>query len=336
MGNRTKLAAVVICMAVLFTLAFSEGGLRAYVRELKQGAETASAKPRKPAALPEAELAGLRERIAAEAEQHRVAPIDARIDRIWKAIPGYNGIEVDAQATFDRTVATGALSPIQFVYKEVPPKISLQSLGTYPVYRGNPEKKMAAIMINVAWGEEYLPSMLESLAKENVKATFFLDGSWLNKNGETAKRIQAEGHEMSNHAYSHPNMSELGKQAAYEQISKTEALLKSTLGASNRWFAPPSGDFNQTTLQVAAEQGLMTVLWTVDTIDWQKPPPETILRRVANKLTPGALILMHPTASSRDALPGIIRYVKEQGYALGTVSDTLSPSRIPSSVEPNL
>ena len=65
---------------------------------------------------------------------------------------------------------------------------------------------MVSFMINVAWGNEYLPSMLETLRKENVHATFFLDGSWLKKNVEIAKKIQSEGHELSNHAYSHKDM----------------------------------------------------------------------------------------------------------------------------------
>lgn len=139
---------------------------------------------------------------------------------------------------------------------------------------------------------------------------------------------------MSNHAYTHPKMSELSRNAAYLQISRTEELLKSTLGVTNKWFAPPSGDFNQMTVQVAAEQRLRTVLWTIDTVDWTKPNADWIIRRISSRLEPGALILMHPTASSRDALTGMIREIKRQGYALGTVSETLSEARIPAGVEP--
>jgi probable sporulation protein (polysaccharide deacetylase family) len=271
--------------------------------------------------------------ISEEAEKRKITPEDARIDRVWKAIPGYNGVEVDIEKTLDAALLASTANAIPYVFKEVEPKIKLNDLGPHPIYRGNSNKKMISFMINVAWGNEYIDSILNTLKRENVKATFFLDGSWLKKNAEIAKKIQADGHEMSNHAYTHPDMRALSRQDQYNQISKTEALLKSTLDVDNKWFAPPSGSFNQATVQIAEEQGLKTVLWTIDTVDWQKPPADSIVRKISSKLEPGALILMHPTASSRDALPGMIAAAKAKGYAVGTVSETLSSKRLPAAVE---
>lgn len=271
--------------------------------------------------------------INAEAEKRNIPPVNARIDRVWRAIPGYNGLEVDVEKTLEAALLAPPAETIPYIYKEVEPEIKLNDLGPHPIYRGNPNKKMISLMINVAWGNEYIDSILNTLKKDKVKATFFLDGSWLNKNAEIAKRIQAEGHEMSNHAYTHPDMSALNRQAQHSQIAKTEALLKSTLNVNNKWFAPPSGAFNQATVQIAEEMGLKTVLWTIDTIDWQKPPADTIIRKIAQKIEPGALILMHPTSSTRDALAGIIATAKEKGYAIGTVSETLSSKRLKAAVE---
>ena len=163
---------------------------------------------------------------------------------------------------------------------------------------------MVSLMINVAWGNEFIKPILNTLEKENVKATFFLDGSWLKKNTDIARIIQAAGHEISNHAYSHPDMSRLDRQSAYNQIAKTEALLQSTLHVKNHWFAPPSGDFNQMTINVAAEQGLKTVLWTLDTVDWTHPPASSIVRKIRLQVEPGSLILMHPTDSSSAGAAG--------------------------------
>ncbi|WP_364140371.1 polysaccharide deacetylase family protein [Paenibacillus sp. LPE1-1-1.1] len=271
--------------------------------------------------------------INAEAEKRNIPPVNARIDRVWRAIPGYNGLEVDVEKTLEAALLAPPADSIPYIYKEVEPEIKLNDLGPHPIYRGNPNKKMISLMINVAWGNEYIDSILNTLKKDKVKATFFLDGSWLNKNAELAKRIQAEGHEMSNHAYTHPDMSALNRQAQHSQIAKTEALLRSTLNVNNKWFAPPSGAFNQATVQIAEEMGLKTVLWTIDTIDWQKPPADTIIRKIAQKIEPGALILMHPTSSTRDALAGIIATAKEKGYAIGTVSETLSSKRLEAAVE---
>lgn len=274
----------------------------------------------------------LRRTIQEEAAKQRVEPVNAKVDRIWKAIPGYNGLEIDVELTFQGMKNAPQHTPIQYVYKEVEPAVSLDDLGAQPIYRGNPNKKMVALMINVAWGNEFLEPMLKTLQKEKVKATFFLDGSWLKANAETAKLIQSYGHEISNHAYSHPNMSKLSRSEQLKQITRTEALLKSTLGVTNSWFAPPSGDYNQLTVDVARSQGLKTVLWTLDTVDWQHPAPSTIVQKIRSRVEPGTLILMHPTDSASGALPGMIAAIKSKGYSLGTVSETLSPARVPSVV----
>ncbi|MFX3632967.1 MAG: polysaccharide deacetylase family protein [Candidatus Pristimantibacillus sp.] len=331
MNIRNKVIWICSCMVMLIVFIMLNGtGIADYISSVKQSAAVLTMSAPK---LTEEQKGNLQELIVQEASKRKIAPIDARIDRVWKAIPGYNGLEVDVKQTYEQTIASGSDSPILYVYKEVPPQINLQQLGPLPIYRGNPEKKMASFMINVAWGNEYITPILDTLEKENVKATFFLDGSWLKKNPEIALQIQAKGHEMSNHAYSHPNMSELNRQAAYAQISKTEDLLKATLNVNNKWFAPPSGDFNQMTVQVAAEQGLQTVLWTIDTVDWMKPAPDRIINKISSKLEPGSLILMHPTASSSQALAGMIHVIKQRGYSLGTVSETLSSDRIPPAVE---
>lgn len=269
-----------------------------------------------------------RKRIAEEAKSKYIAPIDARIDRVWKAIPGYNGLEVDLERTYEANKAKPVDANITWVMREIPPRVTLDQLEPQPIYRGNPNKKMAGLMINVAWGNEHIEPMLATLKEEKVKATFFLDGSWLKKNPEMAKRIQEEGHELENHAYSHPNMSELSAGLQVQQIEKTKRLLETTLQVKNKWFAPPSGDFNALTVQTAHAYGLKTVLWTVDTVDWKDPEPSAVIRKIDAKVEPGSLILMHPTPCSKAALQGIIRTIRNKGILPGTVSETLSEKRL--------
>ncbi|TMV52086.1 hypothetical protein FE783_03830 [Paenibacillus mesophilus] len=271
--------------------------------------------------------------IMEEADKRKEAPIDARVDRVWKAIPGYNGIEVDVEKTLDLAKRQGVGNGIPFVYREVAPAVGLEQLGAQPIYKGNPKKPMAALMINVAWGNEFIGPMLEVLEHEQVRATFFFDGSWLSKNVETAQLIQQKGHELSNHAYSHKNMSTLGREEAIKEIDRTQKLLKEKLGVDNTLFAPPSGDFNDSTVKVAHEMNLKTILWTLDTVDWMKPTSDSIVRKVAARVEPGSMILMHPTASSSGALAGMIAEIKRKNLVLGTVSELISSDRIPK-VEP--
>ncbi|MUG70477.1 polysaccharide deacetylase family protein [Paenibacillus validus] len=266
--------------------------------------------------------------LRAEAEKRNVPAVNAKIDPVWKALPGYNGIEVDIDRSLAAAEAQSFRQPLPIVLREVPPQIGLDQLGPHPIYKGNPHKRMVGLMINVAWGDEYITPMLNTLEKEGVRATFFLDGKWLSKNVETAKKIAERGHELGNHAYSHKNMSKLSREQNTAEITKTEQLLKEA-GVTNKLFAPPSGDFNQTTVEVAHELKLRTILWTLDTIDWKKPEPASIVRKVTTRVEPGSLILMHPTSSSSEALAGMIHAIKSKGLRLGTVSEVISADRIP-------
>lgn len=259
------------------------------------------------------------------AEEQRIEPVDAKVDPVWKAIPGYNGLELDVEQTYKLSRGQDRIFP---VYREVPPRVQLEDLGAHPIYKGNPRKPMAALMINVAWGNEYLPVMLDILRDANVKATFFLDGSWLEKHADLAQEIVKEGHEIGNHAYSHKNMSELSRSAAYEEISKTQKLIREKLNVESTLFAPPSGDYDEETVEIAYGMNMKTILWTLDTVDWKNPAPEAIVRKITMRLEPGALILMHPTSSASQALPELIRNIKNKGLALGTVSELLSPKRL--------
>lgn len=318
------LAAMLLCLSAVM-LAGTFGPLKTFVQAVKPQVKIVTAVTHDNT---EDELLRW---IKSEAVKHNKPPIDAVIDRVWKAIPGYNGRIVDIQSTYQKAKSVGSMPGVDkefpWVYRVVKPSVTLKDLPAQPIYRGNQAKPMVAFMINVAWGDEYLTPMLDILKENHVKATFFFDGTWLAKHPETARNIIDQGHEVSNHAYTHPNMSQLSAERQRQEIGKTETLLKK-LGVHNIWFAPPSGDYNETTVKIAAEYGLRTVLWTLDTVDWMKPSPSEVVAKISKGVTPGSLILMHPTSSSQGALLGMINIIKAKGYLLGTVSDTLSPDRV--------
>lgn len=274
------------------------------------------------------EQSNLMKLITDEASKRKIAPIDARTDKVWGGIPGYNGIEVDVNKTYELNKGLTDLNSIQYEYQEIQPKIHLEDLGAQPIFMGNPSKPMVSLMINVAWGNEYIPQMLDILKKHHIKTTFFFDGSWLSKNGDLANQIAEQGHELSNHAYSHKNMSRLSKSQAVQEITKTEHLLSSTFRIQNTLFAPPSGDYDMTTVNIAKELHLKTILWTLDTVDWKNPPPQAIIEKMDRKVKAGYLILMHPTKSSSQALDGMIQVIERKGLKVGTVSEVISEKRV--------
>lgn len=227
-----KVALVVACIAIVIGIGSTQGPVKDMLAQLKPQDDLAVWKD-----ISKAENNDLRTRIETAAAKLNAPPVNAVVDRVWKAIPGYNGLEIDVESTY-RNALLAPKEPIKFVYRQIEPQISLNQLGAEPIYRGNPAKPMVSLMINVAWGNEYIVPMLDVLDEENVKVTFFLDGSWLSKNPELAKEMLKRGHEMENHAYTHPNMSTLSRARATVEIEKTQKLLKESLGVTNKWFAP--------------------------------------------------------------------------------------------------
>lgn len=269
--------------------------------------------------------------IAAKAKDYEKPAQDAQIHTVWKATPGYNGITVDIDESYKKMKKKGKFNEKQLVFRQVKPKVHLGDLPPAPIYRGHPDKSMVSFLINVAWGNEYLPAMLEVLDKHGVKATFFLEGRWAKENPGLVNKIKEAGHEIGNHSYSHPDMARITTDQIRKQIGSTNEVIKEITGTAPVWFAPPSGSFRQDVITAADEFKMETVLWSVDTIDWQKPEPSVLVERVLKKVHNGAMILMHPTDSTSRSLETLIQSIKQKGYSFGSVSMLMDEERLPAS-----
>ncbi|WP_175638888.1 polysaccharide deacetylase family protein [Metabacillus schmidteae] len=270
----------------------------------------------------------LYEEIATKADEYKIPAQNAEIHKVWKATPGYNGIEVDIDESYKKMKAKGSFDENLLVYRQVKPSVHLEDLNAEPIYRGHPDKPMVSFIINVAWGNEYIPDMLETLNKYHVKATFFLEGRWVKENPDMAMMIVDAGHEIGNHSYTHPDMSQLSAGKIREQLSKTNEVIKSVTDVTPTWFAPPSGSFKSEVVKIADEMKMKTVMWSVDTIDWQRPEPHVLVSRVMGKVHNGALILMHPTSSTSKSLETLILSIKQKGYSFGSVSMLVDEERL--------
>ena len=190
-----------------------------------------------------------------------------------------------------------------------------------PISRGNTDTSCVSLMFNVDWGEECIPSLLEILEEHGVKATFFPTGIWAKEHSDLLRQIIAKGHEVGNHGGSHVHVEHLPKEEFQAVIRDGEKMiLEAASVAPSKLFAPPYGEWSDLTVEYATEIGYQTILWTVDTVDWRKPAPEAIWKRALAGAKPGALILMHPTEPTVEALPHIIAGLKEKGLTPVTVS----------------
>ncbi len=195
----------------------------------------------------------------------------------------------------------------------VRPELSLDQ----PVREVPSAEGMMALTINVDWGNDELVEMLDILDQYAVKATFFLTGRWARAFPDLAREIASRGHEIGNHGLSHAHPTQLSRKQLTEMIAANTQVLEQATGVRPvPLFAPPYGEQNHRVVQVAAELGYFTTLWTLDTIDWQEPPPDTILERVVPRARHGAIVLMHPKPQTVEALPRMIEGLQEKGFRL--------------------
>lgn len=194
------------------------------------------------------------------------------------------------------------------------------------IYRGNPSKRMVALTFDATYGDNQTTRLLQILRDNNIQATFFLSGIWPTNFPNLARAISAAGHEIGNHSLTHPHMTQIPLTEVSNQIVRTGALIRNITGKSTYLFRPPFGEYNQAILNTVAMLGYITIMWTVDSLDWKNPGVNQIISRVVSNIQPGAIVLMHQAApQTPEALPSIISQLKQQGYSFGTVTQVLDP-----------
>ncbi|MHB1125550.1 MAG: polysaccharide deacetylase family protein [Bacillota bacterium] len=221
-------------------------------------------------------------------------------------------------------VLIAALVLVLSSYTVVQKTLSVPTMKAEPIYQGNIQNKSMALTFNVDWGEQFIPDILNTLADSQVKATFFITGRWAEKNPELAQNIAKAGHELGNHGYSHPHPDRLNKAQNQEEIRRTEEALLEATGKKTTLFASPYGEHEPHVVMAADELGYQTIMWTIDTIDWQVDrSAQVIADKVLTKAQNGAIVLMHPTDRSTAALPRILSGLQGQGYKLVTVTEII-------------
>ncbi len=197
-----------------------------------------------------------------------------------------------------------------------------KSDGVY--YNGNIDSNMVSLMVNVYQGAEYVLDMLDTFDEYNAKATFFIGGSWADDNTNVLREIVARGHELGNHGYFHKEHDKLSASENKQEIYLCGELIYALTDYKVKLFAPPSGAYSQTTVNVAKELGYSVVMWSKDTIDWRDRDEKLVFSRATQKIAGGDLVLMHPTKHTAAALSSILDYYKQNFFNVVTVSENIS------------
>jgi peptidoglycan/xylan/chitin deacetylase (PgdA/CDA1 family) len=133
---------------------------------------------------------------------------------------------------------------------------------------------------NPAW----TPRLLDSLASHDVRASFFLIGSFAQQEPELVRRMLAAGHLIGNHSWSHPNLAVTAAHRVRQELTRTSETLQQITGAPIRYFRPPFGGRRPVVLEIARSLGMTPVLWNAITTDWREPSPDSIAQRMMSKI----------------------------------------------------
>lgn len=162
---------------------------------------------------------------------------------------------------------------------------------------------------------EMINSMFDTLDKHDAKAIFFVNGYKVKQNPDLLKLIQERGGIVGNHSYDHIVLRKESNAEIKKQLEDTQAIVEETIGVKPMFFRPPNGAGNDYTKQVAKENGMLSMNWSVGSLDWvNQNDSKAVIDNVFDQLHSGSNILMHELPWTVEALDDLLTQLEEKGY----------------------
>ena len=205
---------------------------------------------------------------------------------------------------------------------------------------GFSREKIVALTFDDGPSRRYTPPILDILKQKGAKGSFFVLGSAAALEPEILKRVYAEGHDIGNHTFTHPDLSEIPSAQLDLELNATQRVLESKLGIRSVLFRPPfvkdiepQTQQQARTLQASAALGYITIGQRIDPLDWGRPGVDEIAQRTVSYATRqgGNVVLLHDGGGDRTqtiaALPRIIDELRAKGFRFVTLHELLGLQR---------
>lgn len=207
----------------------------------------------------------------------------------------------------------------------VPARLAGQDVERIPT-----AQPVVALTFDAGANADGLPSILATLAREHVPATFFLTGDFASRYPSAIRSIVAAGHRLGNHSATHPAFTSLSDAAIRDQLSRARTAIMAAGGTDPRpLFRFPLGDRDRRTIAA----GYVAVRWTVDSLGWEGTGSISaagVVSRVVGAAGPGEIVLMHVGSNpddrstlDADALPQVVARLRASGYRFATLDALL-------------
>jgi peptidoglycan-N-acetylglucosamine deacetylase len=209
--------------------------------------------------------------------------------------------------------------PKTIVFKETPPEIA----------HGNTNKKQVIFTFDGGSGAQSALTILDALEKHHIKGTFFLTGQFMKSNPKIIKQMIVGEHEIFNHTYDHPHLTQLPEGRITQELQMAETEFQKNFSTSTKslyhtttkpYFRAPYGDRDSRVLDAAAKAGYQSVFWTLDADDWEESTgvtSEQVKNNILTNVRPGEIFLMHigDNITGR-ILDEIFTKIEAQGYKI--------------------
>lgn len=193
-----------------------------------------------------------------------------------------------------------------------------------PIYSVQTDEKKVAISFDAAWGADKTSQIMDICEQYGVNATFFLVGFWVEDYPDVAKSIADRGFEIGLHSSTHPDMCNLSTKQMNLELSKNQQIIQSVCGVQAKLFRPPYGSYNNDLLDTCRQMGIITVQWSVDSLDWKGLSGGEIAGRVCERSRPGSIVLFHNNSDNIiTGLKLVLEYYKNNNYKVVPVGELI-------------
>ena len=174
----------------------------------------------------------------------------------------------------------------------------------------------------------YTERLLHTLRSAHVRATFFMVGIQVQKFPAVARHVAGATEEIGDHTWDHQDLTQISPHDARVEIARARTEIADVIGMLPALFRPPYGSMNPAVAAMVGSAGMPVIQWNVDTLDWRDRITNVVAQRAVNQARPGSIILMHDIyPSTVDAVPAIIKGLRQRGFTLVTVSQLLGSPR---------
>lgn len=195
------------------------------------------------------------------------------------------------------------------------------------ITRVNTDEKVVALTFDDGPDAKTTAAVLNSLDKHHVKATFFVVGSRAKGQAKLLKKMAQDGHEISNHSYSHKSFNNKSGAEIRNEIRMTNALIYKTTGQKPILFRPPGGYLSNELIRISQEEKIKVAYWSwqTDSKDWKNGRSASqISSHICSHIAPGQIIILHDGCSNSmataQAVDSLLTELQKQGYRFVTMS----------------